>query len=198
MLDRFIAALTGRRLGGALFVLLGVIVAAVVLWPDGGDDDAAAPKIQPVRIVSVPELGLAFAHPRAWRRTVARRAIRLRSPDRAAVLTFASPVRGPHTRQVLADLKGELRRRFAGTKVVREGPAKLARYLGRSLELDDVGADASMRVLIVVASSRHRTYAVTLLTPARPSATRLAEVQRILATVRLTKPTRKPVVASNG
>ena len=37
MLDRFIAALTGRRLGGALFVLLGVIVAAVVLWPEGDE-----------------------------------------------------------------------------------------------------------------------------------------------------------------
>jgi len=196
VLDRFIAALTGRRLGGALFVLLGLVVAAVVLWPEGGGGDRApAPRIQPVRIVSVPQLGLAFAHPRAWQRTTARRVIRLRSPEGAAVLTFASPVRGAHTREVLADLKGELRGRFGSARVVREGAAKLGVRPGRSIELDDVGADGSMRVLLVVASSAHRTYAVTLLTPARPSAKRLAEVQRILATVRLTKPT---AVASNG
>ena len=197
MLDSFLDALTGRRLGGALFVLLGVIVAAVVLWPEGdGDRDTAAkPRIAPVRIVSVPQLGISFAHPRAWRRTIAGRVIRLRSPERAAVLTFASPVEGAHTRQVLADLKGELLQRFSGAKLVREGPAKLGRRDGRSLELDDIGADASQRVLIVVASSAHRTYAVTLLTPARPSAKRLVEVQQILDTVRLSKPT---AVASNG
>ena len=193
MRDRFLDALTGRRLGGALFVLCGLVVAAIVLWPEG--DASEPPKIQPVRIVSIPQLGLTFAHPRAWRRTIAGRVIRLRSPERAALLTFASPVKGAHTRQVLADLKGELLQRFSGAKLVREGPAKLGTRDGRSLELDDVGADGSQRVLIVVASSAHRTYAVTLLTPARPSAKRLVEVQQILNTVRLSKPT---AVASNG
>ena len=73
--DASLDALTGRRLGGALFVLGGLVVAAIVLWPSGGDDDArgqAPAKIQPVRIVSVPQLGLAFAHPRTWTRSVSR------------------------------------------------------------------------------------------------------------------------------
>lgn len=198
MLDRFIEALTGRRVGGALFVLCGLVVAAVVLWPGGDDGDSAAPKVAPVRIVSVPQLGISFAHPRAWRRTIVKRVIRLRSPDGAAVLTFASPVAGAHALQVQADLKAELRKRFPRAKVVRNGPARLGARDGRSLELSGIGAGGRMRVLVVVASTRFRTYTATLLTPARPSAKRLAEVQQILATVRLTEPTAKPVVASDG
>ena len=198
MLDRFVEALTGRRLGGALFVLCGLVVAAVVLWPDGDDGDSATPKVAPVRIVSVPQLGISFAHPRAWRRTIVKRVIQLRSPDGAAVLTFASPVAGAHTLQVQADLKAELRKRFPRAKVVRNGPARLGSRDGRSLELSGIGAGGRMRVLVVIASTRFRTYAATLLTPARPSAKRLAEVQQILRTVRLTEPTAKPVVASDG
>ncbi|MEA2613744.1 MAG: hypothetical protein QOI52_1703, partial [Chloroflexota bacterium] len=75
MLDRFLEALTGRRVGGALFVLAGLIVAGVVLSRD--DPPPAKPKVQPARLVSVPQLGLAFAHPRTWKRTVAGQVIRL-------------------------------------------------------------------------------------------------------------------------
>lgn len=187
MLDRFLEALTGRRLGGALFVLCGLVVAAIVLWP-GGDEDK--PRIQPVRIVSVPQLGIVFAHPRTWTRSVAGRAIRLRTPDRSAVLTFSSPVKGSHTRQVKRDLKAALRKRFGSARVVREGPAKLGRRRVTSFEIKGTSAGDTVRILVLVGSTRYRTYAVALLTPGRPSAKRLAEAQQILATVRLTKPVR--------
>jgi len=193
MRDRFLDALTGRRLGGALFVLCGLIVAAIVLWPEG--DDASEPRIQPVRIVSIPQLGLTFAHPRAWRRTVAGRVIRLRSPEGAAVLTFASPVAGRHTAQLKADLLQLLRKRYDGARIVRDGPAKLGGRPASSFEIAGVAAGGrETRALVLVASSRYRTYAVTLLTPGLPSAKRLAEAQQILATVRLVE----PVVASKG
>jgi len=183
---------TGRRLGGALFVLGGLVVAAIVLWPGGGSSTSKSskpPKIQPVRIVSVPQLGLAFAHPRSWSPSVSGRVIRLRSPDGASLLTFTSPTPGHHTQRVKSETKRELLARFAPAKVLREGPAKLGKQPASSFELTGFSPDNdNVRVLVVVASTDERTYTVTLLTPLRPSAKRLAEVQQILATVRLTKP----------
>jgi hypothetical protein len=187
MLDRFIDALTGRRLGGALFVLCGLVVAAAVLWP-GKDEPAPARRTQPVRLVSIPQLGMAFAHPRAWSRSVAKRVIRLRSPEGAAVLTFASPVAGAHTDQVKADLKDALRKRFGNAKIVHDGPARLGRRKATSFELEGVGGGAATRVFVLIASSEFRTYVVTLVTPASPSAKRLVEAQQILSTFRISTP----------
>lgn len=185
--------MTGRRLGGALFVLGGLIVAAIVIWPSGGDTPSSksAPpaKIQPVRIVSVPQLGLAFAHPRTWTRTVSGSVISLRSPEGSIRLTFSTPTQGHHTERVKSETKRELLQSFAPAKVVREGPAKLGTQPATSFELTGFSPDNDeVRVLVVVASTQERTYTVTLLTPDRPSAKRLAEAQQILATVRLTKP----------
>ena len=189
MRGRYLDALTGRRLGGALFVLCGLVVAAIVLWPEGGDGRGDPPKIQPVRIVSIPQLGITFAHPRTWTRTVAGSVIRLRSPERAAVLTFSSPTAGRHTQRLKSDLEALLRTRFDGAKQVREGPAMLGRRKVTSFELQGVtSAGVETRALVLVGSSQWRTYAVTLLTPGLPSAKRLAEVQQMLATVRLFKP----------
>ncbi|MEA2218979.1 MAG: hypothetical protein QOJ35_1605 [Solirubrobacteraceae bacterium] len=190
MLDRFLDALTGRRLGGALFVLLGLVVAGVVLWPSGGDGGARprAVGIQPSRIVSVPQLGLAFAYPSTWSRTVAGRVIRLRSPEGSAVMTFASPAEGSFVERVTHDTRAALRKQLAPSSVVRAGPARLGGRPGRTFELRGIDADGSVRLLVIVGSSPYRTYVVSLLTPPSPSAKRLAEVERILATVRLTRP----------
>jgi hypothetical protein len=183
---------TGRRLGGALFVLGGLVVAAIILFPSGGSStpkSSSPPKIQPVRIVSVPQLGLAFAHPRAWTRSVSGRVISLRSPDGSSLLTFTSPTPGHHTQRVRSETKRELLARFAPAKLVREGPAKLGKQPATSFEMTGFSPDNdNVRVLVVIASTDERTYTVTLLTPLRPSAKRIAEVQQILATVRLTKP----------
>lgn len=187
-----------RRLGGALFVLGGLVVAAIVVWPNGGSPSSGKPvppaKIQPVRIVSVPQLGLAFAHPRAWTASVSGRVIRLRSPDGSGLLTFTSPTAGHHTQRVRSETQRELLDRFAPAKIVRQGPAKLGSQPATSFELTGFSPDNdNVRVLVVIASTAERTYSVTLLTPLKPSAKRLAEVQQILATVRLTKPV--PVTA---
>ncbi len=190
MPDRFLDALTGRRLGGALFVLCGLIVAGVVLWPsDDGDDRAPKAKIQPVRLVSVPQLGLAFAHPSTWSRTTSGSVLRLRSPDGSALLTFASPLEGRQPARVKDALKEALRKRYRPAKIVDDGKGKLGKHNVTTFELEGSGDDdKGVRALVFVGNSAYRTYAVTLLTPANPSAKRLVEVQQILATVRFTKP----------
>jgi hypothetical protein len=181
------STLTRRRIGGAVLVLGGLAVAILVLWPRGGDGGARA---DPVRLVSVPQLGLAFAHPATWSRSVGGRVLRLRSPEGSAVLTITSPVRGRHTPEVKAALKRTLRTRLAPATIVRDGRGLLGARSVSTFELRGHGAHGRVRALALVDSTPYRTYAVTLLTPDRPSRRRLAEVQRILATVRFTKPAR--------
>jgi len=182
-------SLTRRRIGGAALVLAGLAVAAVVLWQIFRSDDSAGAEKPSVRLVSVPQLGLAFAYPRDWKSSVERRVIRLRSPDGAAVMTFSSPVRGAHPKQVKAALEGALRRRLKPATILRDGAGKLGTRTAASFELSGFGPGRTRtRVLALVEDTPHRTYAVTLLTPGRPSRKRLLEAARILATVRLSKP----------
>ena len=179
--------LTRRRLGGAALVLGGLAVAAVVLLPKigGGDRAASTPS---VRLVSVPQLGLAFAHPRSWKRTVDGRVIRVRSPDGTAVVTLSSPVAGRHSKAVKAALLRGLKQRLKEVSVLREGRGRLGTRTVDSVEVSGFGETRRVRALGLVGSTSYRTYAVTVLTPLHPSEKRLAEVARILATVRLTKP----------
>jgi hypothetical protein len=187
--DWILDALTGRRLGGALFVLAGLIVAGVVLWPGGGDRPRAR-GIQPARIVSIPQFGMTFAYPSTWERTVSGLVVALHAPAGAALMTFSSPVRGRETDRVLADAKDALRKRFAPAKIVHTGPAKLGSRKVTSFELRGTEARKPIRALALVGTSRWRTYVVTLLTPARPSAKTLAEAQEVLATVKFVEPRR--------
>jgi hypothetical protein len=178
-------ALTRRRLGGAVLMLAGIAVAAVVLWPDGGSGRTPPP---PVRLVSVPQLGLALAHPANWKQSVERRVLRLRGPGGSALLTFATPVRGSHSQRVKAALQHALLKRLEPAKIVRDGPGRLGDRQVASFEVIGRAGSERVRALALVDSTPYRTYAVTLLTGARPSRRRLAEVSQILATVRLSKP----------
>ncbi len=183
-------ALTRRRLGGAVLVLVGLVVAAVVLWPEGKDEQRIP---QPVRLVSVPQLGMALAHPATWKQRPAGSVLRLVSPDDSAVLTFAAPVRGRQAQRVKGALRRALFRRLNNAKVLRDGPGRLGNRKVVSFELDGFAKNGNrVRALALVDSTRYLTYAITLLTPSRPSRRRLAEVQQILATVRFTKPVRRP------
>lgn len=182
--------LTRRRLGGAALVLAGLVIAGVILWPaiSGGGDDPPASAATPVRLVSVPDLGIAFAHPRSWTRTVRGKVIRLRSPGGAAIMTFASPVAGRKPKDVKAALLRGLRERLKPSTVVREGPGQLGRRTATTFEITGLSPVGRERALALVEDTKYRTYAITLLTPARPSRKRLLEATQILASVHLTKP----------
>ena len=187
MPDRITAALTRRRLGGAVLLLAGIVVAAIVLWPGGEDTPETKPL--PVRIVSVPPLGLGFAHPRDWKRTVSRQTIRLTSPDATLVLLFSSPFDRPGTGFVKAEAKDSLLKRFAPAKIVRDGRSPLGRAGDvQSFELTGEREQRLVRALVHVASSKWRTYVVTMLTGENPSRRRLTEARRILSTVSFSKP----------
>jgi hypothetical protein len=180
--------ITRRRLGGAALVLAGLVVAGIVLWPVIRGDDGAPAREPAVRIVSVPDLGLAFAHPRTWKRSVKGKVIRLRSPDGSAVMTIAAPIKGRRPEEVKAALLRALRMRLRRATVVRDGPGRLGERSADSFELVGVGPSGRQRALALVDSTPYRTYAITLLTPARPSRKRLREAAQILASVRLTRP----------
>lgn len=185
--EGIIAALTRRRLGGAVLLLAGIVVAAIVLWPSG-DDAAKGPEKLPVRFVSVPPLGLGFAHPTTWQRRVSRRVIALRSPDRSISLLFSSPLARPAVALVKREAKRRLRRRFAPATIITERRQRLGLRRVPSFELKGRERGKVIRGLVLVGSTRYRTYAVTVLTGARPSRRRLQEARQIVATVRFGKP----------
>jgi hypothetical protein len=89
---------------------------------------------------------------------------------------------------VKAALKSALLKRLRPAKVVRDGPGQLGDRQVTSFEISGRASNGPVRALALVDSTPFRTYAVTLLTGERPSRRRLAEVQQILGTVRLTKP----------
>lgn len=178
----------GRRFGGAALVVCGLLIAMLVLWPGGNDNEKAAPENRRLLIVDAKGLGIAFAYPNTWSRSVVNGVIRLRSPDRSALLTFATPL-GPGQRaRVKYALRQALSKRFAPAKVVRDRPGKLGGRPAATFELVGGSGADKVRALALVASTPYRTYAVTLLGPARPSTQRVEEVQGILSTVRLSKP----------
>lgn len=181
-------ALTRRRLGGAVLLLAGIVVAVVVLWPGGGGDDRAATKKLPVRFVSVPPLGLGFVHPTSWQRTVRKRIIGLRAPGGSVLVFFSSPVAGAEPQRVKAAAERQLRKQFAPSTIVREGPGRLGNREAASFELKGRDKSGPVRALVLVEDTRYRTYAVTVLTGAEPSRRRLAEVRQIIASVRFSKP----------
>jgi hypothetical protein len=188
MPHRITAALTRRRLGGAVLVLAGIIVVAIVLWPGGGSDSAKT-KPLPVRIVSIPPLGLGFAHPREWKRTVSGETIRLTSPDSSLILIFSSPFDRPGVGFAKSEAKSTLLKRFAPAKIVHEGRSPLGRAGDvQSFELTGEREERIVRALVHVSASRWRTYVVTMLTGENPSKRTLAEARRILSTVNFSKP----------
>jgi hypothetical protein len=190
--DIHIDALTRRRLGGAVLLLAGIVVAVVVLWPGGDAKPAAKKRTLPARIVSVPPLGLGFAHPTSWKRKVSKQVIGLRSPDGTIVVFLSSPVARPATAAVLAGAKKELLTRFKPAKVVNEGREPLGARSVPSFELAGRDKGKVVRVLEMVDSSPFRTYAVTVVTGEKPSGSRLKEARAIIATVRFGKPKALP------
>ena len=187
MRQRFTAALTRRRLGGAVLLLAGIVVAAIVLWPS--TDARTKTEPLPIRIVSVPPLGLGFAHPRNWKRTVSGQVIRLPSPDGTLVLLFSSPFDRPGTGFAKQEARSALLKRFAPAKVVRDERLPLGRAgKVQSFELTGERNGRFVRALVHVGSSPWRTYVVTMLTGENPSRRRIAEAHRILDTVSFSKP----------
>lgn len=188
MAEMLTDALTRRRLGGAVLVLVGVVVAMIVLWPGGDDDKPEGPAKLPVRFVQVPPLGLNFAHPTTWKRTVSKRVIALRSPDDSTVVFFASPLARPAVDLVKDQAEAQLRRQFAPVRKVNDGRQRLGLRQVRSFEFRGRENGKPIRGLVLVDSTAFRTYVVTMLTGDKPSRGRLLEARQITATVRFSKP----------
>jgi hypothetical protein len=187
MRARITAALTRRRFGGAVLLLAGIVIAAIVLWPSGSETKATKPL--GVRIVSVPPLGIGFAHPRDWKRGVSGETLRLTSPDGTLVLIFSSPFDRPGAGFAKHKAKTALLRRFRPARIVHEGRSRLGRAGDvRSFELVGEREEKLVRVLVYVTANQWRTYVVTMLTGENPSKRTLTQARRILATVNFSKP----------
>ena len=187
MRQRITAALTRRRLGGAVLLLAGIVIAVLVLRPT--DDDPPATKPLPIRIVSIPPLGIGFVHPRDWKRTVSGETLRVTSPDGSLVLIFSSPFDRPGAQFAQHEARTTLLKRFAPARIVSERRVPLGR-MGkvRTFELTGEREHRLIRALVYVTATQWRTYVVTMLTGENPSKRRLTEANRILDTVSFSKP----------
>ncbi|HTN25023.1 MAG TPA: hypothetical protein VL120_13600 [Solirubrobacteraceae bacterium] len=193
MVGRITSALnTRRRLGGAVLLFAGIVVAVVVLWP-GGDATPKKTGKLPIRIVSVPQRGWGFAHPTSWVRNVSRDVIRLRSPDGSISMFFSSPAARPAVEAVTAGVKQTLLKQFAPAKIVHEGSEPLGKLSVPSFELRGKAKGKVVRALEMVYATPYRTYAVTVVTGEHPSGVYFREARAIIGTVRFTKP--RPVAA---
>ena len=186
--ERNWSALTRRRLGGAVLLLVGIVVAVAVLLTAGNDKQAAKKASLPVRIVSVPPLGLGFAHPTSWKRKVSKQVIGLRSPDGSVLLFFSSPLARPAVEEVRSQAKTELLQQFKPATIVNESRQPLGQRNVPSFELRGHDNGKVVRALEMVDSTDYRTYAVTVVTAEKPSRRRLREARQIIATVRFGKP----------
>lgn len=174
-----------------MLLLAGIVVAALVLWPSGGSEDRPAAKPLPVRIVSVPPLGLGFAYPRTWTRAVSGQVIRLTSPDKSVLLLFSSPYDRPGAAAAKRESRRTLLKQFAPATIVRDGPSVLGARDVTSFELTgENDQDKITRALVLVDSTQWRTYVVTMLTGENPSTRRVREARQVLGTVRFSKPVR--------
>jgi hypothetical protein len=183
---RNMTASTRRRLGGAVLLFAGIVVAVVVLLTRGSDTPKT--KALPVRIVSVPPLGLGFAHPTSWKRRVDHRVIGVRSPEGSVVVFFSSPLARSAVDQVAKGAKRELLKQFKPAKIVNEGRQQLGLRSVKSFELRGRDAGKVVRALELIDSTQYRTYAVTVVTGDKPSKRRLQEARQIIATVRFSRP----------
>jgi hypothetical protein len=189
------AVLTRRRLGGAVLVLAGIIIGVIVFFSVGNDKPPAKKKASAIRIVSVPPLGLGFAHPTSWKRKVSKQVIGLRSPDGSILVFFSSPLSRPAVAAVKAQAKTELLAQFKPATIVNESRQPLGQRLVSSFELRGHDKGKVVRALEMVDSTPYRTYAVTVVTGAKPSLRLLRQARAIIGTVRLVKP---KALASKG
>jgi hypothetical protein len=193
MVGRITSALnTRRRLGGAVLLFAGIVVAAAVLWPGGDASPKKASKL-PIRIVSVPQRGWGFAHPTTWDRSVSKEVIRLRSPDTSVSMFFSSPVARPAVDSVTAAVKQTLLKQFAPAKIVHEGNEPLGQLSVPAFELRGKEKGKVVRALEMVYATQYRTYAVTVVTGEHPSGPYFKQARAIIGTVRFAKP--RPVAA---
>ncbi len=185
-----------RLLAGAAAVLAGAVLALTALL-GGGEDTAVdvrggGPVTPTTRTAFVPQLGLAVVYPPSWTQTVDAKVIRLRSPEGSILLTAASPFAGRRPADVKRTLLASLRKRLAPARTLRSGPARLGPRKVYSVELAGRSSGRPVRALALVDDTPYRTYAVTLITSASPSARRLREARAILQAIRFVKPSKPP------
>jgi hypothetical protein len=159
-----------------------------VFFSVGDDKPAAKKKASLIRIVSVPPLGLGFAHPTNWKRKVTKQVIGLRSPDGSILVFFSSPLSRPAVAKVRSEAKTELLAQFKPATIVNETRQPLGLRSVPSFELRGRDKGKIVRALEMVDSTPYRTYAVTVVTGPKPSRLYLREARAIIGTVRFSKP----------
>ena len=192
------AALPGRgRVALALAAgAAGLALIATPAWHglggrDGGGRSAVtpAPAAAPVFHANR-KRGYSLRVPATWRIEQRPRVTRIVSPDRSVVVAIASPTSGRLPARVARDAERALAAAKPAARVVRRSPGYLGRRRVRTTELArPAGAGRPpAHILSIAGASRWRTYAIQVVTAMPPNAARFVEADRLLASIRLTRP----------
>ena len=134
--------------------------------------------------------GYSLRVPATWRIEERPRVTRIVSPDRSVVVAIASPTSGRLPARVARDAERALAAAKPAARVLRRSPGHLGRQRVHTTELArPAGAGRPpAQILSIAGASRWRTYAIQVVTATPPNAARFVEVDRLLASIRLTRP----------
>ena len=186
-----------RRIPNQLLAFVGVLCAGVLLgWVVFRDDESVpAPSTTTVAGQSVaadarvyPKLGLTLDLPRGWKTSFRQSVLTAVSRDETVSVALSVAGAAGNGQRVRRTDRTELARLFKARELSRRR-AKVGTATTLVTEL--VGRARNrrpIRILSMGTESRWRTYSIQTFSVLRPSASRIAELRTLLASVRYRKP----------
>ena len=181
------------RLG--VLVIAALVLAAMggtaVLVVNGRSDDGRAETTPPASgspagtLFRTRALGVAGIRPRGWRLRSSRRAVRLRSPDRAAVVAVSGAPPSVSPAALMTSTLDALGRSYRGERLSRRRRAELGGNAGIAVSGSAINSrGVRLELLVSTAKGRRRTYLLQVFV-ARAARLRYVEAQVLVNSLEL-------------
>ncbi len=192
-----------RRGSGVLSGKLGVVVIAVLVLAamagtaafvlrgrsdeDSARKDPPAPRPPPGSFFRERALGVAGIRPPGWRLTSTRRALRLRSPDRAGIVAVSAASSSVDPRALMTSTLAALGRSYRKVKLTSRRRADLGGRRGTAVSGSVTNSRAvRLDLLVSTAKGRRRTYLLQVFVARSAAGQRLGQAQALVNSLELT------------
>jgi len=165
-------------------VLAAMAGTAVLLLGRGSDDErtgTSPPAPQPTGTVfRSAQLGVAGIRPPGWRLRGSRRALRLTSPERAAIVAISATPRSVGASALISSTLAAVGRSYRNQRLSRRRRAELGGYAGIAVSGSATNSrGVRLDLLISTAKGRRRTYLLQVFV-ARAARLRVVEAQGLV------------------
>jgi hypothetical protein len=165
-------------------VLAAMAGTAVLLLGRRSDDERTErrpPAVQPTGTVfGSRALGVAGIRPRGWRLRSSRRALRLTSPERAAIVAISAAPPSAGASALMSSTLAAVGRSYRNQRISRRRRAELGRYAGIAVSGSATNSrGVRLDLLISTAKGRRRTYLLQVFV-ARAARLRVVEAQGLV------------------